>query len=267
MPALLRRVVLLRELGDFLYTLKAGPAGGPRPPSGPRQRHDGHRGPASPFTPYVLVITDRCEQVAGGYAVQSPTRSNTTATAGDYRASKPDGAMAVERTVDLPNDELVVVASTALIRLGPESVRRSLLHEAQHVQLHQHRDSAMAVHRRLKFELPDDVIWEFLWLAESVVDEFRCGRAMHEKGLGSSGLPLCGRRLPWDRGALRRRAAQLSPSRRSHGRLPQLVRCPGPSRHVPCLRCGERGDQSRVRGGVDARTVPGEAARPCVGRP
>jgi hypothetical protein len=80
----------------------------------------------------------------------------------------------------------VVVASTALIRLGPESVRRSLLHEAQHVRLHQHRDSAMAVHRKVKFELPDDVIWEFLWLAESVVDEFRCERAMHEKGLGSS---------------------------------------------------------------------------------
>jgi hypothetical protein len=29
----LRRVVLLRELGDFLYTLKAGPAGGLRPPA------------------------------------------------------------------------------------------------------------------------------------------------------------------------------------------------------------------------------------------
>jgi hypothetical protein len=27
--------MLLRELGDFLYTLKAGPAGGLRPPSGP----------------------------------------------------------------------------------------------------------------------------------------------------------------------------------------------------------------------------------------
>jgi hypothetical protein len=27
--------VLLRKLGDFLYILKAGPAGGLRPPSGP----------------------------------------------------------------------------------------------------------------------------------------------------------------------------------------------------------------------------------------
>jgi hypothetical protein len=44
----------------------------------------------------------------------------------------------------------------------------------------------MAVHRKVRFELPDDLTWEFVWLAESVVDEFRCERAMHDKGLGSS---------------------------------------------------------------------------------
>jgi hypothetical protein len=133
-----------------------------------------------------LVITDRYEQIAGAYAVQSSTRSNTTATAADYRAAKPDGAMAVAKTIDLPNDEVVVVASTGLIRLGHQSVRRVLLHEAQHVRLHQYGDSAMAVHRRVTFELPGDLQWEFVWLAESLVDEFRCERAMHEKGLGSS---------------------------------------------------------------------------------
>jgi hypothetical protein len=133
-----------------------------------------------------LVVTDRYEQIAGAYAVQSPTRSNTTATAAVYQAAKPDGAMAVAKTIDLPNDEAVVVVSTGLIRLGRESVRRTLLHEAQHVRLHQHGDSAIAVHRRGRFELPDDLTWEFVWLAESVVDEFRCERAMHDKGLGSS---------------------------------------------------------------------------------
>lgn len=133
-----------------------------------------------------LVITDRYEQIAGAYAVLSPTRSNTTATAADYQAAKPDGAMAVAKTIDLPNDEVVVVASTVLTRLGHRSVRRTLLHEAQHVRLHQHGDSAMAVHRRVRFELPDDLTWEFVWLAESAVDEFRCERAMHEKGLGGA---------------------------------------------------------------------------------
>jgi hypothetical protein len=43
--------MLLTELGDFLYTLKAGPAGGRlRRPSSRRQRHHGHRVPASPST-------------------------------------------------------------------------------------------------------------------------------------------------------------------------------------------------------------------------
>jgi hypothetical protein len=42
--------VLLRALGDFLYTLKAGPAGGRlRRPSSRRQRRDGHRGTGPTF--------------------------------------------------------------------------------------------------------------------------------------------------------------------------------------------------------------------------
>ncbi len=130
-----------------------------------------------------LVITDRFEQIVGEYAVQSPTRSNTTAT--DYRATKPDGALAVAKTIDLPDNEVVVVGA-GLIALGHQSVRRVLLHEAQHVRMHQHEDSAMAVHRRVTFELPGDLQWEFVWLAESVVDEFRCEQAMHERGMGSS---------------------------------------------------------------------------------
>ena len=93
-----------------------------------------------------LVITDLYQQVAGEYAVLSPTRSNTTATAADYQAAKPDGAMAVAKTIDLPNDEVVVVVSTGLIGLGHEGVRRTLLHEAQHVRMHQHGDTANAVH-------------------------------------------------------------------------------------------------------------------------
>jgi hypothetical protein len=133
-----------------------------------------------------LVITDRYQQIAGEYAVRSPTRSNTTATATDYQAAKPDGAMAVAKTIDLPNDEVVVVVSTGLIALGHQSVRRVLLHEAQHVRLHQHADTAMAAHRRVTFERPGDLAWEFIWLAESAVDEFRCERAMHEKGFASS---------------------------------------------------------------------------------
>jgi hypothetical protein len=43
--------VLLRALGDFLYTLKAGPAGGRlRRPSSRRQRHHGNQRATSPLT-------------------------------------------------------------------------------------------------------------------------------------------------------------------------------------------------------------------------
>jgi Pyridoxamine 5'-phosphate oxidase len=57
------------------------------------------------------------------------------------------------------------------------------MHEAQHVRLIQNADSAMAVHRRVAFGLPADLTWEFIWLAESIIDEFRCERALYEKEL------------------------------------------------------------------------------------
>ena len=52
--------VLLRALGDFLYTLKAGPAGGLRPPSGPAttRRSPGNR-PHRPGQPAPTPQPDR----------------------------------------------------------------------------------------------------------------------------------------------------------------------------------------------------------------
>ena len=48
--------VLLRSWETFLYTLKAGPAGGRlRRPSSRRQRYDGHRGTASPSITGMLT--------------------------------------------------------------------------------------------------------------------------------------------------------------------------------------------------------------------
>lgn len=61
-------------------------------------------------------------------------------------------------------------------------VRRIMLHEAQHVRLIQNGDAAWALHRRVDFTRPHELLWEFVWLAESLVDEFRCERALHEKG-------------------------------------------------------------------------------------
>lgn len=130
-----------------------------------------------------LVITDRYEEVAGEYAAQSASRLDQAATAADYRSVKPGGAMAVAKTVDLPDGEVTVIVNAGLAELGREVVRRTLLHEAQHVRLIQNADSAMAVHKRVAFHLPGDLTWEFVWLAESIIDEFRCERALYEKGL------------------------------------------------------------------------------------
>jgi hypothetical protein len=135
-----------------------------------------------------LVITDRYEEVAGKYAVQSASRLNQAATAADYRSAKPGGAMAVALTVDLPDDKVAVIVNAGLTKLGREVVRRTLLHEAQHVCMIQNADSAMAVHKRVAFHLPGDLTSEFVWLAESVIDEFRCERALHEKGLLAPGM-------------------------------------------------------------------------------
>jgi hypothetical protein len=135
-----------------------------------------------------LVITDRYEELAGTYAVQSASRLNQAAIAADYRSAKPGGAVAVALTVDLPDDKVAVIVNAGLAKFGTEVIRRTLLHEAQHVCLIQNADSAMAVHKRVAFHLPGDLTLEFVWLAESVIDEFRCERTIHEKGLVGPGM-------------------------------------------------------------------------------
>ena len=135
-----------------------------------------------------LVITDRYEEIAGTYAVQSVSQLNQAEIAADYRSAKPGGAVAVALTVDLPDGKVAVIVNASLTKLGREVMRRTLLHETQHVCLIQNADSAMAVHNRVAFHLPGDLTLEFVWLAESVIDEFRCERALHETGLLDPGM-------------------------------------------------------------------------------
>jgi hypothetical protein len=104
-----------------------------------------------------LVITDTYEEVAGEYAIQSTSRLNQTAIATDYSSVKPGGARAVAMTVGLPDDRVTVIVNAGLAKLGREVVRRTLLHEGQHICLIQDADSAMAVHKRVAFYLPGDL--------------------------------------------------------------------------------------------------------------
>ncbi|MBL6275335.1 hypothetical protein JMF97_04065 [Micromonospora fiedleri] len=130
-----------------------------------------------------VVITDEYEKVAGEYLVQEVDRANQSMTAEQYRADRADGARAAAKTCVLPGGRIVVVASSGLMPHGIRPARHMLLHEAQHVRLHQHGDAALAVHRRVPFTLPQrEIMWEYLWLAESAIDEFRCERTVHERG-------------------------------------------------------------------------------------
>lgn len=136
-----------------------------------------------------FVITDDFDAVVGRYDLKSPLGLNSDTTGNSYTASKPGGSLAVARTIEQADDQIVVVASVFMAGLGRDLVRRMLLHEAQHVRLIQGGDTAIAVHRRAGITLaPESLDWSFTWMAESLIDEFRCERALHEKGLPSHGM-------------------------------------------------------------------------------
>jgi hypothetical protein len=132
-----------------------------------------------------LIITDSFDQVVGEFAVRAKDRLNEDQGAGTYASAKVDGARATAKTIPMDNGQIVVVASDSLLRSGSgrSSARRVLLHEAQHVRLEQQGDAAFAVHRRGHLDKPDEFAWEFVWLAESFMDEFRCERTLQQRGL------------------------------------------------------------------------------------
>lgn len=43
--------------------------------------------------------------------------------------------------------------------------------------------SRSASHRRVSFDRPPELIWEFVWLAERAIDEFRCEKALSDRGI------------------------------------------------------------------------------------
>ena len=105
---------------------------------------------------------------------------------------KPDGALTVALTVNT-TDGVDVVLPTGLLDIDDEILDRTVLHEAQHVRLHQHAGSAFAAHRRVPdFDTPDDLPWEFLWLAEIAIDEYRCELSLYKRGLADVEPPSGG---------------------------------------------------------------------------
>ena len=136
-----------------------------------------------------VTFTDRYERVVEEFAAQEVNQNRSDRTV-RYSAARPDGALAVAKTFELPAGRVVVVASVGLLA-HEDRARRTLVHEAQHVRLIQHGDNAFAAHRRIPFEPLADLPWEFLWIGESALDEFRCERAVYERGLAAV-APLAG---------------------------------------------------------------------------
>jgi len=129
-----------------------------------------------------LIVTDRFAELAHLYGSQAVDSSTDTASQEPYRADKPDGARAIAKTVRLAH-EVVVLIDAWSAAAGDNAVLRTMVHEGQHVRLDQHGDVAIASHRRVPFDRPSELVWEFVWLAESAVDEFRCEKTLSERGI------------------------------------------------------------------------------------
>ena len=121
-----------------------------------------------------LVIADDFARTVDAYVRQTP---HDYGGAGDaepaYDPDKPDGARAGAKTIPL-TDMTAIVVDASMTLLGVPCVRRLLHHEAQHVRLRQHGDMAWAMHRRGPFTRPPGAIFAFVYLAQSLLDEYRC---------------------------------------------------------------------------------------------
>ena len=91
--------------------------------------------------------------------------------------TKPDGSLATARTLPL-SDRTVVVVNAGLSEFGIAAARRIVHHETQHVRLHQNNESAWAMQRRAPFERPRGFGYDYIHLAQALVDEYRCEAAI-----------------------------------------------------------------------------------------
>ncbi len=125
-----------------------------------------------------LVIADNFARTVDAYARQAPYEYGGAGDAEPaYDPDKPDGARSGAKTIPL-TDMTVIVVDAGAIALGALSVRRLLHHEAQHVRLRQHGDMAWALHRRGPFTRPPGAIFAFVYVAQSLLDEYRCETAL-----------------------------------------------------------------------------------------
>lgn len=125
----------------------------------------------------TLVVTDKMPAVISKLEAKVPWEFGGQDAAATYTQDRPDGARAGAKTVHLA-DETVVVIDSAVVQFGKATTRRIVHHEAQHAWLRQAEDMAWAMQRRAAFTRPAGNIFAFVYLAQSMVDEYRCEAAL-----------------------------------------------------------------------------------------
>jgi hypothetical protein len=132
-----------------------------------------------PGTRLKMLMTSSFEKSVDLYERQQKVQvGNRT----PYSASRSDGSMATAKTLLLESGEEIVLLSPVLFMLGIPFGRRIVLHEMQHVRIDVRGENSFGCHREGPFELPADVSWQAIWLAETMIDEFRCELELQLRG-------------------------------------------------------------------------------------
>lgn len=124
-----------------------------------------------------LVVAGNFARVVSGLAARVPWKYGGANESTPYNPQKPGSARASAKTVQLA-DRSVVVVDAAAAAFGASGIRRIAHHEAQHVRLRQGGDMAWALQRRSHFNRPRGYIYAFIYIAQSMLDEYRCEAAV-----------------------------------------------------------------------------------------
>lgn len=134
-----------------------------------------------------VVVTDDMPGVVSGLHTSIPWQFGARDDDTPYNPEKVDGGLAVGRTIPL-EDRTVIVVNAGTARIEPGMARRLLHHEARHARLHHGGDTAWAMHRRGPFERPPGYVFAYVYLAQSMLDEYRCEAALAPDVTASTNL-------------------------------------------------------------------------------
>lgn len=130
-----------------------------------------------------FVYTDSPRAFAEYAALSVAPSSSGAADQAEYQLDRADGAMAVALTVPLESRRAVIVFNVGL--LGDVNLaRRVARHEVRHILLNRREEAAWGIHRRLQAYVPR-VPFEYVWIAETAIDEYRCELAVEQRDVAS----------------------------------------------------------------------------------